>query len=506
MYILALLFAIVPSVWGEPRFFIQSIVQHKGGMMLRDYVDSSKTCRPPQVLFKDVEVKAPSASYKEITDSMHKDDVRLAYDFKQYWESTVMAEVNSILGTIKAQLERINEDQQATQKAKDSGETLTDRAENVFPTPKQEQGIFASTFAESGEQQMTKNAKPDAHTKSTWTDMTGKFQAAHTGLRNLHQSVTGIAVDAGNVFEEFIKYINQAGWTEKTFARPNSEPETLQDEPYDPKKYDSQALGAKIVYLVAKNDVGKFTDFIKLEGDPIERMQRLTTTASFPSLRQHGIWDAMDRLGELRGLVVDKIISLQASVKQRLEELKKSLNAIAGLSSLVYRESKRWPGLEIGRASNERMEVLLKNVNEFVNKNSHEELKPLLSLVLSSVWTLEANLWGLVQTYDQPDVFLFSSKKKEITETHPAELRAGIDCLLYGRVDALLVRLQGESEPDFCTQVYQKGEKRLNHQLNSIPRVVRATSSQKALVHMGFVEEMSASQIPNEVNTAQTTF
>jgi hypothetical protein len=284
MYILALLFAIVPSVWGEPRFFIQSIVQHKGGMMLRDYVDSSKTCRPPQVLFKDVEVKAPSASYNEITDSMHKDDVRLAYDFKQYWKSTVVAEVKSILGTIKAQLERINEDQQASQKAKDSGETLTDRAENVFPTPKQEQGIFASTFAESGEQQMTKNAKPDAHTKSTWTDMTGKFQAAQTGLENLHQSVTGIAVDAGKVFKEHIKKVepNRETVERKTqSSRPNSEPETLKDESYDPKKYDSQALGAKILYLVAKKDVGKFTDFIKLEGDPIERMQRLTTTASF---------------------------------------------------------------------------------------------------------------------------------------------------------------------------------------------------------------------------------
>ena len=454
---------------GEPQFLIQTVVEKQSWKLFRDHAE--KTCKPPLGLDFLPPVnyeKTLKGEFRKIIDSIHADDVRHANDLKQVWDNSVVAELQSLIAAISLQEAKIPS-------APLSGEIITSdgKEEKAFP-------VKAKTFAEGVG-------------KKVWEDMERKFSDARAGLGALRNSINQLITDTTKLFKQNVE-LTKPGQTEGRVK------ESLSTQ----KDFESP-LAENLASFIARNEVEEFKTFIAQPGEPMEELNRLMTSLSYLSLRQQGIRDAREYLKTFVGNLVEHMKYRRDKVYKKFSKMYSDLLDLVSLSDTVYRESSKWPGVRILKDfSDFPLDRLLNNLNEFMGEDSHKQLVPLLNIAVNSVWHLHAHVWGLFNAYTyQPSEVRTQSqdtikvepgnakaRSKVFTDIIPAiielghkaltnkddaaklsatlngestHIRTAVDCVLYGRVDALFVAQQERSGKDFCEEFHKAAGTTLNN-------------------------------------------
>jgi hypothetical protein len=484
-----------PLADATSRFLIQSIVERRGGVTLSEYLKQhSDKCKPALILFNPKTVHVPSLSdpLKNIQDDYKQDLVRHAFQMKKVWDSSIMSELGAILKAIRAQEAKVGKDMEHVLEA-----SLKPKG-NIFPT---KDGKFAMTE----EQHKLVNMDSQALRVDTWNDYEKKLNLAKTGLKDTGDSLQALLTEFENIFEKHIGFTKAGDWYKlnpnefvaETFAAPKENeplPASKYSYSFDPKAEKdtfndvaASELGSEISRLIAvTTDAGhtdEFENFLKRPGSPIEEIDRMTSTLSTLSMRMHGIQESKKSLQNLMHLILMEIYNLREKAYDKFTPMWEKLNNVIKLTLEVFGQAEHIHGVTIDRSladdATTGIDAQIKTLNGFMGKDEHGAKNAYLNLVANSAWKLNAYLWAFVESYSNPNfagaqsgIILFTriipellkngmqaledpktaeSLLSSIAEFHRQKSRQGAECLLYGKIDALMIRAQGpKSEKEAC--------------------------------------------------------
>ena len=273
-------------------------------------------------------------------------------------------------------------------------------------------------------------------------------------------------------------------------------------------------LIAKASQLKKKNENGEVVDYLQdfkkfivsppaekegvrgfISRDVVEQMDRLTTTLSALRIRQLGIKDAINSIQDLGQAVNAQIRKMSQGYLESdqdrpssdvespamfdaIVKIRKGLESVRPLADLVYSQALLLPEITLDDSVSvdafvSKYSDLFKDENK--RPNAHNEILPLTNMVVNIVRRLHVHLLGFVQVVGNLEYIkkgdaslsrIAFGPRKDGTDATPVSkvLRAPAECLLYARIDALLLRHQMKDEkngpPDYeasCTEIHNAG-------------------------------------------------
>jgi hypothetical protein len=465
------------------------------------------------------------AALTQLGTNFRLDDLRRAEHMKNIWKETIFKELEKVDEAVGVALKHFTDDQNAVGELKGNKEYSLPAAseesisaQRVLPVP-----AGKTEFAETAQEHMVgekakmakKEAKSEndnvvikAHRLETWADMFTKFENAQKSLEALQKSVKREDYNFEQMFEDHIAAVKAGvGYALNVIPKADTRPSTeaaitaLDLADYQPAGFSkdrtaalSQALTSIIAKAIADPTAAPspFENFIQavvsgmdqggaiknkdgtrevLSGDAVEQMDRLTTSLSFLHMYRMGIHDGRRSLLHLLGQVQGQIAKVQGAIGKKIAKISGGLTELLDEAKIVYKEAEALHGVKIVR------ELEMPNGDEsYLNKfgkmvngktpSAFNELPELFNMVVNVIWRLHAHLIGFVHVAtEQAGKVVAEKPEPERDEKYTGnKLRYPADCLLYGSIDVLLLRIQRTDtastravETDVCEAVHKAG-------------------------------------------------
>jgi hypothetical protein len=193
----------------------------------------------------------------------------------------------------------------------------------------------------------------------------------------------------------------------------------------------------------------------------LQELEKQTTKLNVLYVRKLGLLDAQKSLERLKKEVTDKLDSSKTSVISTLAEIQQTIDSeeFKAEAMNAYTEAIRLKGVSIETnfelGGSDSLDVHMNELAQFVGVDGRGEFIPHVNLIVNVLYRLHGHMLAFTEEYKA----MFNSDAEWVIG---AELRKSADCLLYGRVDALLRRfiLKDETSPEteesLCGNLHKK--------------------------------------------------
>ena len=441
----------------------------------RSFLSSPAPAVDPLELFKDHmgSVKSITESSKSfltsLSDESRLDDIRRANDFNAAWESTIIAELEDIRRAL-GELEGLHAAD--SKRANRLGTKATDgRYEESLAVINAIYALDAESHTLKGKERRDSGDKltgSKSFSKASWTQLqTDHDEAKEAFAKSKEVIQTGLKTKAQTIFTEHLamvqtckEYMLQLTGDLPTYSKESG----IQSKALPEEESTFGAKALRLIALLEKKDseddavrYSEFESFIN-KGDEeqshVSHLTKLMTTLNILQIRRLGLMDAQTSLETLKKAVSIELATQRATASEKLEAIKSQLSHedFKKLSKTVYIDSIKLPGVEIVGvpvSDVDHLDTHMQTLAKMVGKDANGEFIPQLNLIVNVLWRLHSHVFAFVDAY---------TPATDGQAADPlTDRKAGADCLLYGRVDALMRRLKLENvlETEMCPEAFQ---------------------------------------------------
>ena len=251
------------------------------------------------------------------------------------------------------------------------------------------------------------------------------------------------------------------------------------EDDFDDEKAASlgKAIVARVAGLTGEPPGQTFEAFIKAEGSPSETMDRLTTTLNVLQIRRLGLMDAKKSLVDLLKKVNEKMGMIHGQMIAKMAQVETGMVETNKYARVVYADAKKFANVDINEGlldmdGKDPLDTMMDELRKLDGTDAHAQIPMRIKLSVNQLYRLHAHLLAFIdavkstgsgesfklvnsniedivkqvgelntqlQATEAPKAVQYSAIKTQLEEWN-AQSRIAADCLLYGRMDALMHR------------------------------------------------------------------
>ena len=251
------------------------------------------------------------------------------------------------------------------------------------------------------------------------------------------------------------------------------------EDDFDDEKAASlgKAIVARVAGLTGEASGQTFEAFIKAEGSPSETMDRLTTTLNVLQIRRLGLMDAKKSLVDLLKKVNEKMGMIHGQMIAKMAQVETGMVETNKYARVVYADAKKFANVDINEGlldmdGKDPLDTMMDELRKLDGTDAHAQIPMRIKLSVNQLYRLHAHLLAFIdavkstgsgesfklvnsniedivkqvgelntqlQATEAPKAVQYSAIKTQLEEWN-AQSRIAADCLLYGRMDALMHR------------------------------------------------------------------